>query len=224
MLVEYIDHMGGDMRVVNTARVSFDKWIDEELPLSKGDEGLIRYLGNHEPIHISPFFHPQVCLRVSTPIYVARQLFRHEVGASINEVSRRYVDDTPVLEFPTEWRARPGRGQTKQGSGGLLPPAVQKEINGWIGEFTEYVIGRYEWLLDTGVAPEQARTILPLALETKWIWTCSLAFLGRVCEHRLDGDAQEETRVVAQQIDAIMRELYPVAWPVVLKETREWPR
>ena len=221
MLVEYIDHMGGDMRVVNTARVSFDMWKNEAWDPSAGDQGLIRYLGDHEPMHISPFFHPQVCLRLTTPIYVARQLFRHEVGASINEVSRRYVDDTPILEFPTEWRERPGRGMTKQGSGGLLPLEAQEEINCWIGVFTDYILGKYEWLLSIGVAAEQARTVLPLSLETKWIWTCSLAFLGRVCVHRLDGDAQEETRGVAKQIDAIMRPLYPVAWPVVLGEVRK---
>ena len=212
--VDYIDHMGNDLRVINAARVSFDKWKDE---FNTSDSRLLRYLAEHH--HDSPFFHPQVCLRVETPIFVARQLFRHEVGASKNEVSRRYVDDTPVFEFPTEWRERPDGGRSKQGSGGLLPTPLQEAINSRIGQFTEHVIELYDWLLDTGVAPEQARTVLPMALLTKWIWTGSLAFFARVCKDRLAPDAQAETREVAVQIDAIMRELFVESWPLLLGET-----
>lgn len=211
--VDYLDHMGNDLRVVNAARVSFDKWKEE---FDTSDRNLIRYLAEHR--HDSPFFHPQVCIRVETPIFVARQLFRHEVGGAKNEVSRRYVDDTPELEFPTEWRERPGAGRSKQGSGGLLPQGIQDQINSRIGHFAEHVIGLYDWMLSMGVAPEQARTVLPMALLTKWIWTCSLSFLSRVCRDRLAPEAQQETREVAVQIDAIVRELFPVSWPVLLGE------
>ena len=213
MKVEYIDHMGDDLRVVNAARVSFDNWKDE---FSTADARLIRYLAEHH--HDSPFFHPQICLRVEAPIFVARQLFRHEIGGAKNEVSRRYVDGTPEIEFPTIWRERPGTGRSKQGSGEPMENNTQWIINSRMAMFTAHVIHEYEWLLETGVAPEQARAILPMATITKWIWTGSLSFFSRVCRDRLAPEAQQETRDVALQIDAIIRERYPYSWPVLIGE------
>ena len=231
MKVDHIDHMGTDLRIVNAARVSFNKWKDE---FDDADAGLLRYLAVHR--HDSPFFHPQITLRIEAPIYVARQLFRHEVGASEtddgshgsaygmvygpkNEVSRRYVDDTPEIEFPKLWRGRPLRGQTKQGSSVVLPIDQQSLINMRIKKFVDFIIQEYDWLLAQGVAPEQARTVLPMATITKWIWTGSIAFFARVCRDRLAPDAQAETREVAVAIDTIMREIYEVSWPMLLGET-----
>ena len=210
--VQYIEHMGTDLRVTNAARVSFNKWKDE---FDDADAKLLRYLAEHR--HDSPFFHPQVCMIVEAPIFVARQLFRHEVGKALNEVSRRYVDEAPEVELPVVWRGRPGRGQSKQGSSGPLPN--QEEIQRVADAAIAAALKGYDDLLALGVAPEQARVVLPLATMTKWIWTASLAFYSRVCRDRLAPDAQAETRDVAAQIDAIMRDIYTTAWPLLLGET-----
>ena len=211
MQVDYIMHMGSDLLVVNAARVSFNKWKDE---FDDRDERLIQFLGEHE--HVSPFFHPQVCLRVAAPIYVARQLYRHEVGGVKNEVSRRYVTYEPVLEMPELFRGKPVGG-AKQGSYGVLSEPQQTEAHKLTQRVFDLTREAYQALLEMGVAPEQARIVLPLALETIWIWTGSLAFFARVCRHRLQADAQEETQVIAQAIDQIIRPLFPVAWREALK-------
>ena len=211
MQVDYLDHMGGDLLVVNAARVSMDNW---KYKFDSRDERLLTYLGNHE--HISPFFHPQICLRVTAPIYVARQLFRHEVGGAKNEVSRRYVDDTPEIELPTVWRKRP-TGGVKQGSGEDFSEFEQQLISESMQQVVDYLIERYDAFIRMGVAPEQARVILPLAMLTKWIWTGSLEFFARVCRHRLLGDAQAETREIALQIHRIIFPLFPHAWKVALR-------
>lgn len=212
MKVTYLNHMGNDLMVVNTARVSFDKWKDE---FTNNDERLLEYLADHH--HDSPFFHPQIQLRVEAPIYVARQLYRHEVGASKNEVSRRYVDDEPEFEWPFEWRSRPGARQTKQGSGNPLRTDIQIAADKQVMELEAIIKQTYQSLLDLGVAPEQARTVLPMSLITKWIWTGSLFFFARVCRDRLSSDAQSETREVAMAISEIMKDLFPVCWPLLMR-------
>ena len=113
---EYIDHLGSDITVVNSARVSFNKesQFENTGELSSKDAKLINYLAKHN--HFTPFTHPQITLRETVPIFVARQRFKHMVGFTYNEVSRRYVDDTPEFYFPAEWRTRPD-GSLKQGSG-----------------------------------------------------------------------------------------------------------
>ena len=216
MLVEYIDSMGTDLLAVNAARVSYDKWKDK---FGTDDERLLEYLAEHE--HISPFFHPQICIRVSAPIYVARQLFRHEVGGAKNEVSRRYVDEDPVFEWPTVWRGRPVRGQSKQGSSEPIEFIGQYDSNKIVADLEEKIRSVYRQLLANDVAPEQARVVLPLSLQTKWIWTGSLYFFKRVCDHRLSPDSQVETRDVAIQIDNIARHLFPYTWAALMR--REAP-
>ena len=215
LTVEYLAHMGGDLLVVNAARVSFAKWKDE---FDDKDAGLLRYLEQHG--HESPFFHPQVCLRITAPIYVARQLFRHEVGGSKNEVSRRYVTFEPVMDVPEVIRGFP-TGNRKQGSGARLDGVQEVQAKRLMESAFKEAQRAYESLLQQGVAPEQARIVLPLALETQWIWTGSLAFFARVCRDRLASDAQEETQVVARQIAQIMKELFPAAWPVTLRDVVE---
>ena len=207
-----------DLDVVNAARVSFDKeskWefygdCDHGGPskgLSDRDTKLINYLAAHG--HWTPFAHPQVRLRVKAPIFVRTQMFKHKFGAVENEVSRRYVDNPPEFYEPDMWRGRPDKS-IKQGSGESV------EYNGIVK--TQYHLAvddlhqEYQWLLDSGVAPEMARMILPQSTYTEWIWTGSLAFFARVYNQRSDPHAQWEAQEYARAIGEIMAPLFPVSW------------
>lgn len=219
MKVELIDHMGSDLSVVNAARVSFDKQSSYEYvgiaeeALSERDAKLIRYLAKHN--HWTPFGHCFASFRIKAPIFVARQLGKHQVGLVWNEVSRRYVDSEPEFYEP-KWRER--AENVKQGSGDQfmeLPLRIAKST-----EFIHAVAVReYKLLLDHGVAPEQARAILPQSMFTEWVWSGSLAAFARVCKLRLDPHTQKETRDVAEMIDAEMRRLFPVSWEALMEET-----
>ena len=236
----YVDHMGSDLSVVNAARVSFGKksfgesieydlfhddpevikasvakykadgWVitsdvsDWKLTISKptmGDTKLIKYLAKHK--RLSPFGHAFAGFHVKAPIFVARQLVKHKF-LRWNEISRRYVDDEPEFYTPDVWRGR--STDKKQGSEGEVNP----EYN------PQYLDGKikYAYLqaLDMGVAPEQARMLLPQSTMTEWYWSGSLDAFADMCRLRLKEDTQYESRLVAQQIDAQMRELYPVSW------------
>lgn len=221
MNVTLIDHMGSDLSVVNAARVSFDKesqwhvsaWSDENHPithLSAKDAKLINYLAKHN--HWTPFGHCFASFRIKAPIFVARQLGKHQVGLVWNEVSRRYVDHPPEFYIPEkgEWRKR--ADNVKQGSS--VEPA---DLTGLSSAYSpEYAMERcalvYNRLLDMGVCPEQARMVLPQSMYTEWIWSGSLAAFARVCKLRLDPHTQYETRLVAENIDQHMAELFPVSW------------
>lgn len=212
MRVDYVDHMGSDLSVVNAARVSFDKeseWDHHDYGhpvLSERDNKLIAYLASHN--HWSPFAHTSVQLRVKAPIFVARQLVKHQVGGVWNEVSRRYVDSEPEFWFPDQWRGRP-EGSMKQGSSGLADPSAAHRAQ----KVVEDALATYEHMLyHDGVAPEQARMILPQNMMTEWYWTGSLMFWARVCKQRLDPHAQQETREVAVGISQICQGLFPRSW------------
>jgi thymidylate synthase (FAD) len=210
--VDYLTHSGDDLLVSNSARVSFGKWKAE---LDEADEKLIRYLARNG--HFSPFTHPQITLRVTAPIMVARQLFRHVVGLTINEVSRRYIDTPP--EFydpdPMPWRARADR--VKQGSGGRLPIEGMIAADAVYREALDAAANAYRTLLDVGVCPEMARLVLPVATMTQWVWTGSLAAYARVCRLRSDGHAQAETQEVAARISAVCAGLFPVSWAALME-------
>lgn len=215
--VSYIDHMGTDLSVVNAARVSFDKeseWVPPNTSsgytLSHADAKLISYLAKHN--HWSPFAHTSIQLRVKAPIFVARQLVKHQVGGVWNEVSRRYVSDAPEFYFPEVWRGKPVNA--KQGSDGEIKG--QSLCHSEVAYTTESALEAYAALLDSGVAPEQARMVLPQNTMTEWIWTGSLVFWARVCKLRLDAHAQAETAVVAQQINALVGPQFPVSWKALM--------
>lgn len=220
MKVEYIDHMGSDLSVVNAARVSFDKesewdWIneDEEGVLYSKDAKLISYLASHG--HWSPFAHTSISLRWKAPIFVARQLVKHQVGLTWNEVSRRYVKTEPELWWPEKWRK--AAENVKQGSSdeeyfdklGWLFPTMQR--------VKESVLG-YEVLINDGMCPEQARMFLPQNTMTEWIWTGSLYAWVRVWKQRTYPTAQLETRNLVKQIEPIMKQHFPVSWDALTKE------
>ena len=208
--VELIDVMGTDLSVVNAARVSFHK-ISEKF--SEGDEKLVRYLAKHN--HWTPFAHCFASFRIKAPIFVARQLVKHQVGLAWNEVSRRYVDEEPEFWFPEEWRGRPVNA--KQGSSGTVDSEQPSgDINTYTRMITRDVIDLYKWMLDVGVAPEQARLVLPQNTMTEWIWSGSLAAFARVCKLRLDPHAQAETTEVAQMIADQLSPKFPVSFSVLL--------
>jgi len=203
----YIDHMGKDLTVANAARVSFGKKSEMEddpwgPPLLKAkDNKLIRYLAKHK--HISPFGHCFASFHIKAPIFVARQLVKHKF-LRWNEISRRYVDDTPEFYEPVSWRGR--SSDKKQGSAGLVNISVDQELQ-WNRQ-----LSTYNTLLSEGVAPEQARMVLPQSTMTEWYWSGSLDAFADMCNLRCKSDTQAETREVAKQIDHKMIELFPVSW------------
>ena len=269
--VEYLDHMGSDLSVVNAARASFGKeseweygevevkpdpcdpeasvWVAPKR-LKQADANLIRFLatgyrtkewnelldeitslalqghfspGEGDPRgeltnllhnykrkaqHWAPFGHPHVQIRVSMPIFLARQFVKHQVGGVWSEESRRYISDEPGVYIPEEWHTRPE--DIKQGSGGLVP---QQGIADSIAvNTTQRALDAYGQLLGGGVAPEEARTILPLNMMTTVVWTGSLLFWSRVVNQRVDGHAQLAAQVLGKQISAIVGPLFPVSW------------
>lgn len=201
MQVELIDTLGSDLTVVNAARVSFNKHHDQ---LESNDEKLISYLAKHG--HWTPFGHPQLQFRISAPVFVARQLVKHQVGLVWNEVSRRYVESLPTFYSPPKWRER--AVNKKQGSGEAAIEIDNQEII----EFYETTKAFYAHLLAKGVAPEQARIILPQSMYTEWYWTGSLFAFARICNLRMSGDAQEETRKIAEQISKFAYRKFPLSW------------
>lgn len=219
MQVSYVNHMGNDLTVVNAARVSFNKrseWGNVERvvdygfhpQLSDRDTKLINYLASHG--HWTPFAHPQVSLHMKLPMFVQRQIDKHQVGFVTNEVSRRYVDYEPEFYDITEWRLRPENG-IKQGSS-------KETIPYSVSEWNEDCKGLYEYLLEKGVAPEMARMILPMSTYTESWKTGSLYAWANLHKLRASPDAQEETQEVAEQVGKIIQPLFPVSWEALTKE------
>lgn len=228
--VNYIDHMGSDLSVVNAARVSFGKqsewdWAEVngegnldvlEQRLSDHDTKLIRYLAKHK--HMSPFGHAFASFHVKAPIFVARQLVKHKF-LRWNEISRRYVDDEPEFYVPDQWRGR--SADKKQGS-------TDEEVNpcdfygfehmaAAVNSFDGEQLKLYNDMLAAGVAPEQARMVLPQSTMTEWYWSGSLDAFSDMCVLRCASDTQFETRYVAEQISLKMHELFPVSWMALAK-------
>lgn len=202
--VELVDHMGDDLRVANVARVSFDNWKET---WDNKDERLVNYLAKHE--HTSPFRHTAITVRCTAPIYIARQLGKHQVGMSWNEVSRRYVDSDFTFHLPDSIRSRPD-DSIKQGSAGEHPKNDFWLINMSIHH--DNCLRMYDRMVADGVAPEQARAILPQSMDTTWVWTGSLMAFWHMCRLRLDGHAQVEAQQFAQQMEEIVEPLFPVSW------------
>lgn len=201
--VELIDRMGTDASVVNAARVSFGKRIKE---MSEGDTKLIRYLAKHN--HWSPFGHASLQFRIKAPIFVARQLVKHTVGLVWNEISRRYVDYEPEFYEVDKWRGRPV--DKKQGSSGEFDQ--QRLCDMAQSRVEDTALDAYQQLIQWGVAPEQARMILPQSMMTEWYWSGTLYAFARICNLRCAEDAQYETRIVANLINDECEKLFPISW------------
>ncbi len=198
MNVNLIDVMGTDLSVVNAARVSFAKESDE---FSEKDAKLIHYLAKHN--HWSPFGHASLQFRIKAPIFVARQLVKHQVGLVWNEVSRRYVDDEPEFYIPSEWRLK--ADDKKQGSS-------DETIEYNLGSTLEFIKTTYQNMLKANIAPEMARMILPQNLYTEWYWSGSLMAFARVCNLRCKPDTQWETQQIANLIDIESKQHFPTSW------------
>ena len=206
--IELVDIMGNDLTVVNAARVSYSK-TKKSFDIS--DEKLIKYLAEHN--HWSPFAHASLQFRIKAPIFVARQLVKHQIGLTWNEVSRRYVDFPPELYKPDIWRGRPKN--SKQGSDGEIE--LDQTINHNIETAMESCVILYNTLLQKGVAPEQARMVLPQSMMTEWYWSGTLYAFSRVCNLRCKPDTQKETRDVANEMYKICDEKFPYSWKYLTK-------
>lgn len=207
---EYVCHMGSDLLVVNAARVSFRK---RHTTFDGNDAKLVRYLAEHK--HWTPFAHPHLTVHCTAPFFVVRQAFKHKIGFVENEVSRRYVDDEPEFFAPEEWRGR--AEDKKQGSGEVLHPYTQLDAFHYLDKARLAAIDSYHQLLAMGVAPEQARIVLPMATMTEWYWTASLVAFARFCKLRMSADAQRETAVLADSIAQIIDKIFPVCWPALME-------
>ena len=211
--VELIDHMGSDLTVVNAARVSFGK-RKEAFTIS--DVGLVQYLAKHN--HWSPFGHASLQFHIKAPVFVARQLVKHQVGLVWNEISRRYVDDEPEFCIVDSWRARAenkkqGSDETKTIDEVYPPESDWKFPTSSLKKQVETLaLKYYNTMLESGIAPEQARMILPQSMMTEWYWSGTLYAFARVCNLRCKPDAQLESREVCDMIDKQVEELFPVSW------------
>jgi thymidylate synthase (FAD) len=228
--VTLLDHMGTDLSVVNAARVSFEKesaWEgysedrNDKLvfmrKLSDADAKLISYLAKRD--HWSPFAHTSVQFRIKAPIFVARQLVKHQVGGVWNEESRRYIDSEPEFYFPEVWHGRPVNA--KQGAGVPMVNtscAGENDVAVDVHELTKLALQLYLAQIQDGIAPEEARMCLPLNTMTEWIWTGSAMFWARVCKQRLDSHAQGATSSVARQINTLIEPLFPISWKALLSK------
>ena len=225
MEAELIDSSGTDLTVVNSARVSFDKESDwnKDIPatgiqeLKESDVKLINYLAKHN--HFTPFTHCTITLREDVPLFVARQRFKHMVGFSYNEVSRRYVDSPPEFYEPKEWRRR--ASNAKQGSSNEI---VDISKGAYMNEYQKALKScewTYKHLLRLGVCPEQARMVLPQSMYTSYYVTGSLYAFARAYNLRSDPHAQQEIQYLASLWDKIINVLYPDSWAALTNKERK---
>ena len=213
MEVKLIDKMGSDLSVVNAARVSFSKISEWDIiphagptegALKYEDERLIKYLAKHG--HWTPFGHGSLQFHIKAPVFVARQLVKHQVGLVWNEVSRRYVNSEPEFYTPEVWRGAPEN--KKQGSSDIK---IDIDPDDFVRMY-DSAKWMYEHLLEIGVCPEQARMVLPQSMMTERYWSGTLYAFARVCNLRCKDDAQLETQMVAKQIDVLAEEIFPYSW------------
>lgn len=199
-MIELLNVSGDDLMVVNAARVSYGK---TKGVLDEKDSKLISYLVNHG--HTSPFRHPHLSFRITCPIYVERQLFKHQVGWTANSISGRYVDFSDTYSVPTQLRLQ--SKDSKQGSSGLLPSDINDELVARMQKLVNDAADLYAELVKHDVAKEQARVILPLCLNTSFVWTGSFQAFMHLCGLRIKPDAQQETREVVQEMLDRVKEL-----------------
>jgi len=216
-----VDHMGTDDSIATAARVSFNKTSGNYT--KEQNNKLLSYLAKHK--HMSPFGHVFLSFHVKAPIFVARQLVKHKF-LRWNEISRRYVDDEPEFYTPDVWRGR--AADKKQGSSGVVDlTSVDQygdKLKGDCGSLAyglceeyDHNLGLYESLLKSSVSPEQARMVLPQSTMTEWYWSGSLDAFTDMCSLRLKEDTQYESRLVAEQVYRQMKEVFPVAAPLLVE-------
>jgi thymidylate synthase (FAD) len=204
MKVELIESAGGDLSVVNSARVSFNKSVEA---MEAGDEKLINYLAKHR--HDTPFRHNFIQLRCSVPLFLARQLNKHQAGLTWNEESKRYVDDIPEIYYPDEWRERPEKS-IKQGSG-----KRHKYTPRWSRFYEAHMhesLDMYRDMIRDGIAPEMARMVLPQSMMVNFIWSGNLLAFYHVWNLRSGLGAQEEAQLFAELLREAIEPEFPISW------------
>jgi thymidylate synthase (FAD) len=217
--LKIIDTMGSDLRIVNSARVSFGK---QKETFDKNDRKLIKYLAKHK--HFSPFRHCMVCFHIKAPEFVMRQWYKHVVGCETtsnsatkdhawNEISGRYV---PIKDFYYPDNYRKQSKNNKQGSDGFVVNQT-KSSKIWNDTIHNCIIS-YQKLIDLGVAKEQARCILPLAQYTEVYWTASLQAIINFIKLRDESTSQWEIRQYAIAMKEMMFKLFPEAITVLLDD------
>ncbi|WMM95575.1 thymidylate synthase [Roseobacter phage CRP-143] len=204
MKVELSDCAGGDLSVVNSARVSFNKEVKE---MTVADEKLINYLAKHR--HDTPFRHNFIQLRCSVPLFLARQLMKHQAGLTWNEESRRYVDTLPYFDRPTEWLKLP-EGGIKQGSGGVHPE--NDYIRKWWASSVADMLLAYDKLIEADIAPEMARMVLPQNMMVNFIWSGNLLAFFHVYSLRSGEGAQQEAKEFAALLKAAIEPEFSTSW------------
>ncbi len=212
MKAEYIDHMGNDASVVRAARVSFA--ADSVEFNAERDGKLIKYLATHK--HWTPFAHATVTLRMTAPVPIRTQCFKHKVGFSENEESRRYISSTPTGYIPETFRMKPD-GCAKQGSGADMSSTGTRYWQRHFETVYNMAVASYEMAIEGGMSPEQARLLLPQGMEVSWYWTGSLAAYARFCQQRLDPHAQKEIQLLALEVANIIQPLYPESWAALIR-------
>lgn len=212
--VTLIDSMGNDLSVVNAARVSFAK--SKEV-FDEKDEKLLNFLMNGDPVHFSPFTHVTLQFRIKMPFFVARQYFKHQVGLSRNEISRRYVTDAVEFHLPTTLRR--AAANKKQGSS---EESINKDTSTYLKyrmkDFYTEAADLYMRMLEEGVCPEQARIVLPVSAYTEFIETGSLYAYARIVKHRAQPEAQKEIQEYARAIDSLACKVAPASWKVLTRK------
>lgn len=209
-----IDTAGGDLSVVNSARVSFNKEVSS---MSGRDEKLIKYLADHQ--HLTPFRHNFIQLRCKVPIFLARQLFKHQAGLTVNEESRRYIDYLPEFYEPEKWRKRPEKS-IKQGSSGVIEDDILENLEDEVDYFMRNAKMLYTNLLAMDVAPEMARMILPQSMMVNFIWTGNLLAFSHVYNLRSGEGAQVEAREFAELLSKAIKPEFPISWEALTSQKR----
>lgn len=205
--VEYMCHSGDDLLVVNAARCSFSK---ESSEFNEKDGKLINFLAREG--HWLPFRHPTVTLRCKAPMFVARQLGKHQTGFSWSEESRRYIKTEPEFYWPDKWRK--AATNVKQGSSDEA--FVGKDEDNPL-TIVEEAVSWYNRMLEQGMAPEQARMILPQNMMINWVWTGTLLAWGHMVKQRTDSHTQRETQEFAHKVSDVMVSLYPESWKAMME-------
>ena len=214
MEAKLIDVMGTDLTVVNAARVSFNResfynFSEGFADLEEIDARLIKYLANHN--HFTPFTHCTITMRECVPIFVARQRFKHVIGFSYNEISRRYVSYEAETYTPNEWRK--AALNKKQGSSDeTVDINPSNQIVDIYQQAVDSALWTYDRLIQKGVCPEQARMVLPQSTYTEYYVTGSLYAWARAFNLRSSSDAQKEIQDLAWKWDEILMEKFPYSW------------
>lgn len=196
-----------DLIPVNAARASFNK---EHTCLDASDGGLIKFLAKHK--HELPFAHANVGFRFKAPIYVTRQLEKHQVGFVRSEASMRYIEPDGDFYIAHEYREQDEN--VKQGSKDT-PVGGNDAVQDMVRGLSKQSLQTYEHLVKMGVCKEQARSILPLNTYVMFVWTGSLLGWARMYNLRAAEDAQWETRQYAHAVGEVMEQLFPLSWPAL---------